>query len=174
MEGRQQPRRSISVAHLRETIATSLPVEKAFAFVADFANASQWDPGVAWSERLDDGPLAVGARYRLGVRMAGRVAPMEYQVTHLEASRRVVLAGRGRGVAAVDDITFSPTETGSQVEYSADIRLTGLFRLLEPLAGGAFARLARHAREGMQRRLDELADDLEGSHPEDGASGQAA
>jgi carbon monoxide dehydrogenase subunit G len=162
------------VAQLRETIATSLSVEEAFAFVADFANASQWDPGVAWSERLDDGPLAVGARYLLGVRMAGRVSPMVYQVTHLEANRRVVLAGRGRGVAAVDEITFSPTETGSQLDYSADIRLTGLLRLVEPFAGGAFERIARDAREGMQRRLDELAGDLEGSDPEDRAEGQAA
>jgi len=145
------------MARLRETIATSLPVERAFAFVADFANSSTWDPGVAWSERLGEGPLAVGARYRLGVEVGGWVTPMEYRITELEAPRRVVLVGRGFGVAAVDEIEFQPTETGSQIDYTADIRLTGLFRLLEPFAGRAFARIAHEARRGMQESLDALA-----------------
>ena len=36
----------------------------------------------------------------------------------------------------------------------ADIRLQGLMRLAQPFAGGAFARIARDARDGMQRALD--------------------
>ena len=69
---------------LHETIETALPLDEAFAFVADFANASRWDPGVATSERIDAGPVGVGARYRLGVRMRGRVVPMEYRITAFE------------------------------------------------------------------------------------------
>src|SRR5574338_648511 len=83
------------MAILRERIETSLPIADAFAFVADFANAERWDPGVATSIRLDDGPVRVGATYRLGIRMGGRVAPMEYEITRLEPGHRVVLAGRG-------------------------------------------------------------------------------
>jgi carbon monoxide dehydrogenase subunit G len=147
------------MARLRESLNTSLSSEKAFAFVADFANAAQWDPGVAWSKRLDDGPLAPGARYRLGVRMAGWVAPMEYLITELEAGRRVVLAGKGSGVSAVDEIRFTPAADGTQIDYSADIQLTGLLRLLEPFTGRAFANTARNAREGMQRTLDAMADE---------------
>jgi carbon monoxide dehydrogenase subunit G len=147
------------MARLRETIVTNLAPERAFAFVADFANSARWDPGVASSERLDDGPLAVGARYRLGVRMAGRVAPMEYRITELEPNRRVVLVGRGSNVEAVDEIAFEPTpEGGTRVDYSADIRLTGLLQLIKPLTGRAFASIARNARQGMQRTLDELAE----------------
>jgi carbon monoxide dehydrogenase subunit G len=146
------------MARLRESLVTSLPVEQAFAFVADFANSARWDPGVAWSQRLDAGPLAVGARYRLGVRMAGRVAPMEYRISELEPDRRVVLVGKGSGVEAVDEIRFTPTPMGTQIDYSADIRLTGLLRLVEPFAGRAFASIASNAREGMQRTLDEMAE----------------
>jgi hypothetical protein len=47
---------------LREQIETALPVEAAFAFVADFANATRWDPGVASSEQTTDGPVGVGTR----------------------------------------------------------------------------------------------------------------
>jgi carbon monoxide dehydrogenase subunit G len=145
------------MARLRESLVTSLPIEQAFSFISDFATSAQWDPGVAWAERLDDGPPAVGSRYRLGVRMAGRVAPMEYRITALEPNRRVVLFGKGSGVEAVDDIQFTDAAPGTQVDYSADIRLTGLLRLAAPFAGRAFAKIASNARGGMQRTLDEMA-----------------
>ena len=145
------------MAILRERIETRLPLDEAFAFVADFANAAHWDPGVDTSERVNPGPVGVGARYRLGVRMGGRVAPMDYEISTFEPSRRVVLTGSGSGVAAVDDIRFEATPTGTRIDYLADIRLRGPRRLLAPFAGGAFARIARDARDGMQRALDQRA-----------------
>jgi hypothetical protein len=74
-----------------------------------------------------------------------------------EPSRRVVLCGEGRGVEAIDDIRFESTPAGTRVDYRAEIQLRGALRLLSPFAGGAFARIARDAREGMRRSLDELA-----------------
>jgi carbon monoxide dehydrogenase subunit G len=142
---------------LHERIETTLPIEDAFAFVADFANASRWDPGVATSERIDAGPVGLGARYRLGVRMRGRVAPMGYRITTYEPPTRVVLTGAGSGVSAVDDIRFEPTATGTTIDYTADIRLGGWMRLIEPFAGGAFEQIAKDAVGGMQRALDERA-----------------
>jgi len=145
------------MAVLKERIETRLGIDDAFAFVADFANAERWDPGVATSEQTGGDAPAVGARYRLGVRMGNRVAPMEYVITHLDSPRRVVLAGTGSGVSAIDDISFEPTATGTRIEYMADIRLRGVLRLLAPFAGGAFRRIAQNARAGMERTLDELA-----------------
>lgn len=145
------------MAVLRERIETALGIDDAFAFVADFANAARWDPGVATSERVGGGPVEVGARYRLGVRMGGRVTPMEYVITSLDRPRRVVLAGQGSGVSAIDDISFETTGAGTTIHYTADIRLHGAMRLLAPFAGGAFRRIARNARAGMQHALDQRA-----------------
>lgn len=145
------------MAVLRERIETTLSIDDAFAFVGDFANAQHWDPGVATSERVDAGPVRVGATYRLGVRVAGRVSPMTYTVTALDAPRRVVLEGNGAGVTATDDIRFTPTARGTTIDYTADIRLAGIRRLLAPFAGGAFRTIAENARAGMQRALDERA-----------------
>lgn len=146
---------------LREQIDTNLPLDEAFGFVADFSNAARWDPGVASSERIDAGPNAgvvgIGSRFRLGVRMGGRVAPMDYEITAWDPPHRVVLEGAGSGVSAVDDIRFQATPSGTRIDYVADIRLRGLLRLLSPFAGGAFATIARNARQGMQRALDQRA-----------------
>jgi carbon monoxide dehydrogenase subunit G len=136
---------------------TPLAPEAAFAFVADFANSALWDPGVAASERIDGGPVAVGARYRLAVRLGGRTAPMEYRISVLEAPTRVVLTGEGSGVSAVDEIAFAPAGTGTRIDYTADIHLGGAMRLIQPFLGRAFAALARNALAGMQKTLDGLA-----------------
>ncbi len=151
------PSWSDPLTKLHETIQTTLPIEEAFAFIADFSNASLWDPGVVTSEPVRPGPAALGARYRLGVRMRGRVALMEYRVTTFEPPTRVVLTVAGSGVSAVDDIRFARTATGTTIDYTADIRLGGWMRLVQPFLGGAFAKIASEALGGMQAALDERA-----------------
>ena len=92
---------------LHERIETTLPIEATFDVhrrLRQFPGSGT--PGVATARRIDDGPVGVGARYELGVRMGGRVAPMEYRITVLEPPNRVVLVGSGSNVAAVDDIRF--------------------------------------------------------------------
>jgi uncharacterized protein YndB with AHSA1/START domain len=146
---------------LNETVHTRLPIERAFRYVADFANSAGWDPGTAESKAIEGGEPKVGSRYALSVRVGNRVAPMEYEITDLEPNERVVLRGRGANVAAVDDIRFSKTSDGTRIDYSADIRLTGLWRLIEPFAGGAFKKIGRDAREGMQGTLDRMAEEAQ-------------
>ena len=143
---------------LKEIVQTNLPVSRAFAFIADFANAASWDPGTVDSKSVTGGEPQVGSRYALSVRVGSRVAPMEYEITALEPSARVVLAGHGSNVQAVDDIRFTPTDQGTRVDYTADIRLTGIWRLIEPFAGRAFDKIGREARQGMQQALDRLAE----------------
>ena len=117
---------------LREVVETRLPQPSAFAFLADFANAGRWDPGVASSEAVDDTPVGIGKRYRLGVRMQGRVSPMEYVITDYQPASRVVLTGQGAGVRAVDTIELEPgAHGGTRITYTADIRLAGLLGLVQ-------------------------------------------
>ena len=144
---------------LHEQLDTPLSRERAFAFVADFANADRWDPGTATSERVGDGPVGVGARYRLGVRAAGRVVPMDYVITSYEPNERVVLRGTGRGIQATDEIRFTDDPGGTRIAYTADIRLTGLLRPAGWLAGPALRRIGHEARAGMERTLNSLARD---------------
>jgi carbon monoxide dehydrogenase subunit G len=142
---------------LHEQIDTALPIEDVFDYIADFANSREWDPGVATAERLDAGPVGLGTRFRLGVRVGPRVAPMEYHISVFEPPTRVVLVGSGSGVSSVDDIRLGRLGTMTRLDYSADIRLAGILRLIEPFLGGTFANIGRNAAEGMQRTLDAQA-----------------
>jgi carbon monoxide dehydrogenase subunit G len=142
---------------LREQIETTLPIDEAFAFVGDFSNSANWDPGVVSSVKVGEQGVGIGTRYRLVVRMGGRTAPMEYVTTAWEPGRRVVLKGSGSGVDAVDEIRFESVPGGTRIDYTADIRLRGWMRPIAPFAGGALARIVRDGRDGMQRALDTRA-----------------
>jgi NAD(P)-dependent dehydrogenase (short-subunit alcohol dehydrogenase family) len=146
-----------AMTRLHERIETAMPIDAAFDYVADFANAQEWDPGVAFARRLDDGPIGPGTRYELGVRMGGRVAPMEYRITVFDRPTRVVLAGTGSNVEAVDDIRFERTAGGTAIDYTADIGLGGLLRLAQPFLGRAFERIGREAAAGMAQTLEARA-----------------
>ena len=141
------------MTRLHERLGTALPPEAVFDYVADFQSAAEWDPGVAHARRLDDGPVGVGARYELGVRMGRRVVPMTYRIAIFERPTRVVLEGAGGNVEAVDDIRFAPRAGGTIVDYRADIRFRGWLRLIQPFVGGTLARIGRDAAAGMARSL---------------------
>jgi carbon monoxide dehydrogenase subunit G len=138
---------------LHEQVHTTLSREATFSFVADFANAPVWDPGTATSARLDEGPVRVGSRYRLGVRVGGRIVLMVYEVTAFEPPHMVVLRGTGRGIRAVDRIEVSERDGATRVDYTADIQLVGFLRPLGWFAAGALEQVGRAARDGMDRAL---------------------
>lgn len=146
------------MTRLERRLETRLGTQDAFEFIADFGNAMHWDPGVATSKRIGDAPTGLGSRSDLGVRMGSRVVPMEYRVTAFERPSRVVLEGTGKGVTATDEIRFTPSATGTTIDYIADIRLGGLLGIIQPLLGKQFDALARNAVEGMKKTLDARAD----------------
>lgn len=138
---------------LRETIEVDRPPQEAFAYVADFANTQEWDPGVREAEKLTGGSVDVGTEYRVVAEFRGREVPMRYRVVRFEPPGRVVLQGDGRTVSALDDIRFEPTDRGTRIVYAADLEMKGLLRLAEPFLRGAFGTMGRRALDGLARRL---------------------
>jgi carbon monoxide dehydrogenase subunit G len=142
------------MAKLLHTLEVDRPLDDVFAFVGNFANAAAWDPGVAESELVGEDPIHVGTTYRLVALFNGKRLPLEYTVTEWAPPRRVVLEGRGDRFYGLDDIRFDPLPSGgTRITYEADLRLSGAFRLLEPLMKGRFEETGRNAIEGMRRAL---------------------
>ena len=138
---------------LRRTVDVTRSLDDTWAFLADFANAEKWDPGVASARQATSGAIAVGTRYDLDIVFNGRTMPMTYTVTAWEPKRRVVLEGIGSRIRATDEITFEATSSGTRIGYTADLRLPGPLRVFEPLLGKRFQTLADDAMAGLRRAL---------------------
>ncbi len=143
------------MARYSTTVQSNKSREEAFDYLADFANAAEWDPGVASGENLTGQPLGTGSRFRLMCRFSGRQFPLEYRITVFEAPSRVVfVADQGR-ISSVDEIRFVPVDAGTSVTYEAELRLTGApGRLLDPLIALAFRRIGDRAAAGLRRALN--------------------
>jgi len=139
---------------LQETLEVDRPLDEVFAFVGDFANTKEWDPGIADARMVTDGPIGIGTRYALDVVFNGRTLPMTYVVTEWDPPNRVVLKGEGSTLTAVDDIRFEATPTGTRIRYSADLRLKGLLKVAEPFLKGRIDETGRKAMAGMRRALE--------------------
>ncbi len=138
---------------LHETIDVPRPIDDVFAYVSDFCNAAQWDPGVADSRKASQGPIAIGTTFKLRVKFGPRSIPMTYVVREYDPPKRVVLEGEGDSVHALDDIAFAVTPRGTRITYTADISLLGASRIVEPWLTGALDRVGKNAVRGLQAAL---------------------
>ena len=142
---------------ITETVETDLPVEATFDYVADFEHIVEWDPGVTAVRKTTDGPPSVGTEYDLDLSYGGSPISMVYRITEWDPPRRVVLEGDGDRTFAVDRISFLPSAQGTSVEYQADIRMKGIYRVAEPFLGKLFRKVGDGAVRGLDRRLRELS-----------------
>lgn len=145
------------MAHYKATVRTTAGHHRAFALMADFGNASGWDPATFASRKLTDGPIGVGTRFALDMQIFGRKNQIEYEVTEYQPPHRVVLRGENAGSVSVDEISVEPAGSASEVTYEARVTMKGPYKLIGPLFGPVFRRMGDEARDRIGPWLDSQA-----------------
>jgi len=128
--------------------------DEAFTYTADFSNIEDWDPGVASSRRLGQGPVGVGSQFELEVEFGSGTMPMVYEITEYEPSDRVVLVGRGDKLVAVDEIRFSRHDNMTVIDYTADLTFLNWFRYVTRFMGPTLKKVGTKALNGLAAELD--------------------
>jgi len=121
-----------------------------FAYLADFSNTAEWDPGIAEARRLTKAPTVLGSRFELIALFRGKAQRFEYVVTAL-VGHRIELHGEGEKALSDDVVCVEPSDGGARVGYQAEIRLKGGYRVLEPLLSSTFRRMGDEALAGLVR-----------------------
>ena len=150
MEARLQEGRKgrLTVARYTTTIDSTLPAEEAFAYMADFSNALEWDPSVTEASRSGDSAFDLVAKF------GGRAVPLRYEVVSLEPPRSIVLEARKPSFTSRDTITVTAAPGGSTVHYDARLEFKGVGRLFDPLMQLVFNRTGAKAAAGMRAALN--------------------
>jgi hypothetical protein len=123
--------------------------EDAFAFVADFTNVAEWDPGITESAQVGNEPVGVGTEFAVVSKFAGRSLPLTYVVEEWDAPNRTVLVTSTARFEGRDTITFRTVDGGTEVDYVAEFTFKGVMRLAEPFLKGTFDRIGREAMDGV-------------------------
>jgi Polyketide cyclase / dehydrase and lipid transport len=142
------------VARFRATIPSTLSQEEAFAYLAAFEHAAEWDPTVREASRVNEGELRVGTRFRVVSTVADLDVALVYEITRLEPPRLVVLEASDASISARDSFSVEPDGEGSVVGYEATLELRGVRRLLEPSTQASFDRAGRAAETTMRALLN--------------------
>jgi hypothetical protein len=144
------------VARYETTVETEWDPATAYAYLAEFSNVADWDPGVVSARNLSDDPLATGARFEVVARAFGRETPLTYETVSSEPAKEVVLRAESATLISLDTLRFEALPGGgTAVTYDADLRLKGALRAFEPLLRLAFKRIGDAARDGLAARLAE-------------------
>jgi hypothetical protein len=142
------------MARYEATVTTARDREAAFDYLADFRSAGEWDPSVkeAWLKKGKPGEP--GAEFRLVSRFIGRDVALTYRIVAAERPRRIVLVAETPTAVSRDEITFNEVpDGGTAVTYSANLRLRGPLKLLDPILAQFFKSLGENARQGLTAQL---------------------
>jgi len=139
---------------LRRTVHTHTPADRVFPYLADFANAAEWDSGTVACERVsgDGGP---GTVYRNRSSFAGRTVELDY-VVETVTPPRIVLVGRNATTVSRDTIVVTPQAAGCTVDYTAEFTFAGIARFLGPVMRPLLERLGDRTAAQLRATLDGL------------------
>src|SRR5690349_15372867 len=134
------------------TFTTSSAVDLVYSFLADFANAEEWDPGTVECERVE-GDGGVGTRYRNVSSFLGRKTTVEYVARELDEPRFLHFEGRNDQFTGHDRITLEAAGSGTQVTYDATFDFHGGAKLVVPVVALYMPVLANKTVTHMRERL---------------------
>ncbi len=116
------------------TVSYAVPVDVAFAYLADPVNRPEWQSSLRGVEMLDTGAPRVGMRWR--DLTAARVVP-EMVITEMEPDVLWAETGRWRGIEADLTLRFAPSSGGCTVDAAFGVRGRGPLRPVGWAATGA-------------------------------------
>jgi hypothetical protein len=128
------------MARVSGEILIERPIEEVFDFVADQRNEPIYNPRMLQSEKITDGPIGVGTRFRATARSGRRTVEMLIEVTGFQRPGRLGSRTTMPSVDVDGGLTFEPAAGATRMSWSWEVSPSGPLRLLGPLV----ARLGRH------------------------------
>ena len=124
---------------IEERIEIARPPEDVYALVSDPCRGPEWQPSLV---RVD---MERGVEVR---KIAGQEREASFDVTRNEAPRLFEIVSRGGPVRATATFELRPVESGTRVDLSLVLELSGPLRFAGGMVRG---RAEREARENLER-----------------------
>ena len=119
-----------ALSYSTETLIRRSP-EDVFDYCSDLRSELRWNPQVKYIEKLTDGPVGVGTRYRA---QWSRSGPTTVEVVAFDRPRSWETATRARGMGIRFRGTVTDAAPGASYTAYLELHPRRLARLLAPLA----------------------------------------
>lgn len=118
---------------IKGDIAIDRAVEDVFDYVADERNEPTYNAQMRRVEKLSEGPVGVGTRYRAEVASGGRPVSMVIEFTEYERPRRLASMTTMSSMDIAYTLTFEPVREGTRMRWWGEIEPHGMLKLMGPL-----------------------------------------
>jgi uncharacterized membrane protein len=144
------------VARIREQVDIDAPPERVWAVVAeDVKNAPRWTTYLDRVDRLDEGALGKGTRYRYHLDLPGTKVTLEVEQDVYQKPRKCAgrfIKGPLKGTWTY---TYTQRKDGStRLTYQMDYELTGLLRFAGGLLGPQYAAGIHKNMESLRKYIE--------------------
>jgi carbon monoxide dehydrogenase subunit G len=140
---------------LERTTTVEAKLADVVDYLADFTHAQEWDSGTTSCERIDAGPVQIGARWHNVSEFHGKETEIEYTLVRRD-TRRLTFTGENKTVSTVDDLTFESEGSRTHLRYLARFEFHGVAKLAQPVVKGDLDELADATIAKLKAVLDAL------------------
>ena len=143
------------MVHIKGEIVIDRPVGEVFDFVADERNEPRFNPQRRRAEKISDGPIGAGTRFRAEMISMGRPVEMEIEFTGFERPRRLASTTHMSSMDVRYALTFEPVPEGTRMRWSGDLEPRGILKLMGPIV----ARMGRGQESRIWAGLKQLLEE---------------
>lgn len=120
---------------IQDSVIISKPVEEVFSYAANMDNATNIMQNVVAIEKLTEGPLQVGTKFKETREIRGRQASSIIEFIEFLPNERYVVQSEANGLKVVYHYDFKPTvDGGTKVHFQGDIHTSGIvMKLTKPI-----------------------------------------
>jgi uncharacterized protein YndB with AHSA1/START domain len=102
------------------------PPEEVFPYLFEPDLVPRWTTGLEAYERVDDGPVGKGSRFRQRLEVSGQRIDAELKVTAYDPPRHAVAATEIRGIDVISTYELRPEGGGTRLTQTVEAKGGGL------------------------------------------------
>jgi len=141
---------------IKHEVVIDRPLEEVWAFMEDMRNYSRWLSGLVTVQRLNDGPMGVGARIAVVQQFLGRRVDVMLEVTRFERPRLFSARVVSGPIRCDGTWRYESVAGGTRISGTIDCDTEGFFKHADRL-------VARVAKRQIDADCATLKDLLESS-----------
>jgi uncharacterized protein YndB with AHSA1/START domain len=117
---------------IEESVLVHRPVEEVFDYCTDLAHEPEWNLHTHYVQKLTDGPVGKGTRYKAEWATG---EPMIVEYVAVDRPRSWVSTGRSRRLRTIGEGHVVPTSDGARLEVRTVLQPRGVLSTITPVLG---------------------------------------
>jgi uncharacterized membrane protein len=138
----EQRKEDWTVIRFESSVDVMRPVHEVWAYAADVTKQDEWSSAVQAVRLIDGGPIGKGTRYVQTIKMLGKQADGEWEITEYEPNKRITFQGRSGPMRMSWSMVFEPIPGGTRITTPSECEPGGFFKVASPILRQAMKRQA--------------------------------